>query len=332
MAVNQTNKPAWYDRLPPRRASAAEVGVKSDLDMDVPADFMPLPEVKPKGRPIPSPAPASPPVQEKIRVNLARVEADSIQRIILRVVAVFASASCAITSIYFSNRWFAASQPGLIAFIMSVTIVATLTVAPEMALMLWKRSHRIMALVVGLIAMVAMLFSMSSTVGGIYNATSEVMAVLEGTAEEQAAEAGSTVAQAEITLLTSQKDRLVEAIAYDRNIASEYQDQINQALALGENPEARKNVVFASNRNAALARVRDAEAKLEEVEARIAVLLPDTIIAIAADDRPQVRDFNAWLGSQFGLPASRIEFLLAVFPAIFIDVIAPAMLAVAFSL
>jgi hypothetical protein len=156
--------------------------------------------------------------------------------------------------------------------------------------------------------------------------------VLEGTDEEQAAEAGSSIAQSEITLLESQKGRLVEAIAYDRGVASEYQDQINQALALGENPETRKNIVLASNRNAALARVRDAEAKLEAIESRIAILLPDTIIAITADDRPQVRDFNAWLGGQFGITAERTEFLLAIFPAIFIDVIAPAMLAVAFSL
>lgn len=326
MAITQSNKPAWYDRIPVKRASAAEVGVKTDLDMDVPDAFMPLPESKPEVKPLHSPARVEPaPV-------LAKVETDHIQRIILRVVAVFASAACAITSIYFSNRWFAASQPGFIAFIMSITIVATLTVAPEMALMLWKRRHRIMALVVGAIALVAMLFSMSSTVGGIYNATSEVIAVLEGTAEEQAAEAGSSIAQAKIAMLDGQKERLVEAISYDRGVASEYQDQINQALSLGENPETRKNIVLASNRNAALARVRDAETKLEEIDARIAVLLPDTIIAIAADDRPQVRDFNAWLGGQFGITAERTEFLLAIFPAIFIDVIAPAMLAVAFSL
>jgi hypothetical protein len=256
--------------------------------------------------------------------------------VILRTISAATATSCAITSVYFSYLWFIASQPRFIASIMSVTIVATLTTAPELSITLARKKSFAGAFIVMAIALVAMLFSMSSTVGGIYNARTEsvrVEAVASRGEEHLLAE--SSGADATIALLQERIQRLSTALETDQQSVASYQGSIDRALAEGVDPSARSVQLFVSNRNYAINRANVARQTIQEAEERIAVLLPVAAsgsVQRAAEAKAERKDFNLWLGERFGVSQDQMEFIMAVFPAIFIDVVAPAMLAVAFSL
>jgi len=256
----------------------------------------------------------------------ARVKTIDIRKIALRVVALFTSASCATTSVYFSFLWFRASQPGIIASIMSVTVVATLTVAPEMAQTLVASRRYLTSLAVALVAAVAMLFSMSSTIGGIYNARTARIEMVEGRDMDRVSD---EAAKAKADIIKASIQRLSKSMATDQSAVSSYQLQIDKLLESGEDPTGRKVATLVANRNAAVARVKSGEASISSLELDLLSVIAQSTSA----ERHVVRlDFAAWLGDRFGLSADQMEFILAAFPAVFIDVIAPVMLVVAFSL
>jgi len=275
-------------------------------------------------------------VIQEVPVELPPLLARDIKATLLRTISATTSTSCAVTSVYFSYLWFIASQPRFIASIMAVTIVATLTTAPELSITLARKKSYIGACIVMAIALVAMLFSMSSTVGGIYNARTEsirVTALLDGDAQMDHA-AHESAAQ-EIDLLNERIKRLSMALETDQQSVASYQGSIDKALADGTDPSARSVQLFVSNRNYAINRANAARKEIQDAEERIAVLLPVAAsgsVQRAAAEKAERKDFNLWLGERFGVSQDQMEFIMAVFPAIFIDVVAPAMLAVAFSL
>jgi len=253
-------------------------------------------------------------------------------RLALKGVALSTSLVCATASVYFSGKWFLDSQPGWMAWLMSLSVVATLTVAPELSRALWKLRHYALALVVAGIASIAMIFSMSSTVGGIYNErTVKIVAEYQARASSVEGYAEAQLAKDKIARNDVAISRLQLQVQADQATFDEYSALITQAIAAGEHPETRKNTILAGNRNAAATRLAAARAELSQLEKDNAELLPLTVLAV--QDRIEERqDFNSWLGGQFGITKERMEFIMAVFPAIFIDVIAPSMLMVAFSL
>ena len=301
----------WMNRLP-RGSRAAQTMASTVLEQEAEPIIEPA-AIKPEPVVIKAPEPVT-----------ARII--DVRKTALRVVALFTSASCATTSVYFSFLWFRASQPGIIASIMSVTVVATLTVAPEMAQTLVASRRYLTSLAVALVAAVAMLFSMSSTIGGIYNARTAKIELATGLDTDRVSDEAS---KAKADIIKGSLGRLSKSMATDQSAVSSYQLQIDASLASGESPTSRIMATLVANRNAAITRVRDGEVKLSNLESD---LLSITARSISAETRIVRADFAAWLGDRFGLGADQMEFILAAFPAVFIDVISPVMLVVAFSL
>lgn len=258
------------------------------------------------------------------------VDFEAIKIIALRSIAIFTSASCAITSVYFSNKWFVDSQPAAIAAIMSITVVLTLTVAPELSVSLAKKKRFVTTAVVMAIWMVATVFSMSSTVGGIYNARSK--AIASSISSIAPADIASEAQAQEVALLKSKIERLSKSMDTDQAAVKSYQGEIDKALQDGRDQTSREVQVLVSNRNSALARVRSGELELSKAEEKIAGLLAGAAKVEASSSVKKRADFSQWLGDRLGMSGDQVEFILAVFPAIFIDIIAPTMLVVAFAL
>jgi len=273
---------------------------------------------------------------EEVRVPVSIPKASFDPRAwILRGIAAFTSASCAITSVYFSNKWFIDSQPRFIAGIMSLTVVATLTVAPELSVSLARKKNYITAVVVALISVIATLFSMSSTIGGIYNARTSAIKLASEEAKTVGSEemASLSSAAAEIEVLKERVARLSRSLESDQTSLASYQGAIDKLLLEGEEPESKKMATLVANRYGILRRISMAEAGISSAEKRINDLLPaksrGDYIRSSTVER---LDFASWLGDRLGLSADQMEFVLAAFPAVFIDLIAPAMLVVAFTL
>jgi hypothetical protein len=254
---------------------------------------------------------------------------DAFKTWVLRSISLFTSMSCAVTSVYFSNIWFIDSQPPAIAAVMSLSVVATLTVAPELAVSLARKRKMVTAVAIVLISVIATLFSMSSTIGGIYNARTIRITESE---TESAMDTDAMAAGAEVDLLKAKIERLSRSMETDQGAVATYQAAIDTALAGGMAPGSREMQLFVANRNAAVARVRTGEQSIADAERRIAELLVKSVEVHAGAGREVRLDFALWLGDRFGMTADQMEFMLAVFPAVFIDMIAPAMLVVAFAL
>jgi len=308
---------SWVGSLTP--PTGAAVGIARELDAyDVPPEFdLAGDETDPAQALDPAP--------------VVVVQRDGVKKWILRSIAMFTSASCAITSVYFSNIWFSASQPKVIAAIMSLTVVATLTAAPELASSLARKKNYFIAVAVIFIWVIATVFSMSSTIGGIYNARTVAIS-----ASEQVTASGTAglAAAMEIENLESRIERLRATIETDQGAAASYQATIDNALGAGEDPLSKKMSTLVANRTNAIKRVSATEAEISAAEKRINDLVPLAAAyrieesAVAAGRA----DFASWLGGRFGVGPEQMEFILAAFPAVFIDLIAPAMMVVAFTL
>jgi hypothetical protein len=259
-----------------------------------------------------------------------------VRRWILRIVAIFASLSCAATSVYFSNKWFVDSQPKIIALIMSLTIVATLTVSPELSISLARKRRYITALFTLVMSLVATVFSMSSTIGGIYNARSEA---IEASANEQLDDS-ATKAQAlsltrEYQSIQGSIARVQAELTSERGTVSSYQSAIDKLLTENEDPNSQRMRTLVANRTNALARSRAAANELNTLESRAREILgrvSEAEVTLDLEGRAERDDFNSWLARRFSIPGEVMEFILAAFPAVFIDVIAPVMLVVAFGI
>lgn len=252
----------------------------------------------------------------------------SVRKWMLRMIAIFASLSCASASVYFSNRYLAESQPPIIAMVMAVTIVATLTVAPELSSVLLRRRRPITAVVTFAISLVATGFSMIQTVGGIYNSKTESLQQ-----ESVVIDPAALAAREEVAVLKPRVDRLYETLKTEQAAQKTYNQEIEKALAEGEATDSTRMRLLVANRNAAITRAMDAEAGIRKAEDRISELLKvSSELASQESSRVVRNDFSLWLGERVGLTQESMEFILAVFPAVFIDVISPVMLLVAFSL
>ncbi len=312
---------SWVDSLTPPTESSRKMA--KELDYDVPEAFdlaseEEIPDVV-EGHEPPGPV--------KLQPGIKVYEA--VKTWILRSIALFTSMSCAITSVYFSNIWFRDSQPGIIAIIMSLSVVATLTVAPELAVSLARKRKFVTAVAIVLISLVATAFSMSSTIGGIYNARTIRIAESE---IESAVDTDSMAAGAEVDLLKEKINRLSRSMETDQGAVSSYQQAIDKALENGADPASKEIQLLVANRNGAVARVKSGEAAISGAEGRMAELLGSSARFEQEASKNVRLDFASWLGGRFGLNPDQMEFILAAFPAIFIDLIAPAMLVVAFSL
>lgn len=260
----------------------------------------------------------------------------SIRRWVLRFVAIFASLSCAATSVYFSNKWFVDSQPRIIALIMSLTIVATLTVSPELSISLARKRRYLTALFTLVMSIVATVFSMSSTIGGIYNARSKAIeTVTNERLDDSAAKAQALALTREYESMQGSIARLQKELTDERNTVGSYQSAIDRLLTEGEDPNSQRMRTLVANRTNALARSRAAANELNSLESRARSILAsvsEAEVTLALESESERDDFTSWLGRRFSIPSEVMEFILAAFPAVFIDIIAPVMLVVAFGI
>jgi hypothetical protein len=254
-----------------------------------------------------------------IAPDLATKEPKNSKHLIVRGVALCLSLTSSIASIYYSFMWFYDKQPIPLAAITSIVIVACLTLGPELAILLIKRGqwNIIGALAVLAITAACAVFSMSSTIGGLYNARSEKLSI--GTLS-MARQSGVL---AELRSLEEEQARTRASIKKYENDETMYQAVID---AQGD-PMSRPAQDAIRKRDAARNLLTIANQKLERADKRIVALSGEEAVQASKRD-----NFYLFLAGRLGSTEDVIEFSLSAFPAIFFDVLAPAMLYVAMNL
>ena len=218
-----------------------------------------------------------------------------------------------VMSVYYTFDWFILSLGIFGSLAMSLIIVSYTSLAPQFVIVLIKKKSIAAisaALIVALMDVPAVVFSMGTTVGGLYNKRSRTIA------ESSAGKAKLEALVASRGRVTDRIERLKTDIESAKKEEESYTTKYLEATVGG-----RTEGLLGSRIEAARKRVASKE---EELESAIAELE-----SLREGPTTQRDDFYTWIAGRFGASVDSVELVLLSFPAVFIDVIAPTMLAVA---
>lgn len=237
------------------------------------------------------------------------------------------SAAAVFISIHFSKLWLDSFlSPGK-SILLAMTMVFYATVAPQVSIVFFaRRKTGAVATGIGMLAtsLLVTFFSMISTVAGQYDAFTV-------NTEERVVEVSeSAVRAAEWDLLKTEEAELVQRIADKQEEVDAAQRLLAEFDTLEERTE-QGGVFYVNTRNDLQRRNRELEDLRDQLstnraEQREALASGDT--GYLEETRPERRDFYTWVSGVVSLPPDRVQFWLSVFPAVFVDVIAPLALAV----
>lgn len=235
---------------------------------------------------------------------------------VLRVVAFFVSLCSTFMSVYYTALHFSGYLHIALAILMSIAIVACVVLLPEYAIQFYN-DRRWLFLTVALLSWIpSVMFSMSTTVGGIYN---ERSIRLEG-AKEIVSDAKAYKSRKEVL------ERRIKSLSSDllaaRRDAEMYSERASSLI--GDKIVGREMDSLVLQRDRARKVVTAKEEDIRKAEDELSSLEATKTSSVVVR-----KDFYSWIADRFSVESDTVEFMSAVFPAIFIDVISPVMLSVA---
>ncbi|MFW9871918.1 MAG: hypothetical protein ACFFG0_02375 [Candidatus Thorarchaeota archaeon] len=239
----------------------------------------------------------------------------------------------AIISVYYTTVWLFEFLPWGFALLLSSIMVgfsisAFETIILFMSGQVTKSKISKVSITIGFIVLwiIVSAFSIMSTVAGQYNKH------VDNLRQEEMKEDHST--NATYTLLKEQKQDLKKSL-------NEYQKQatnLNNILsgmsdiesrtkndALWRNSQYRLNLV---NRN--IRRIRKNLNKIILEEKKIIIESKKSrILLVGVSSKKEIPNFYGWLAIIFKISSDKVQFIMSLFPAIFVDIIAPVGIALA---
>lgn len=236
---------------------------------------------------------------EKPKLKKYTINAISVLKAILCIIGVLAT----YMSIYYSNLYLQQYLNKVNAFILSTTMVIYAVVSFEFIVYFYLQKFYKLLAMFSLLWLVCVLFSMVSTVAGQYNA--RMSKILENKQQEKQL----LLDNSKITEYNNQKE-LLEKELDKYNIESDrLTNLLNQFTSTEITSQAYRDINYSKIIN---------DRKRQEVLTELKNLQKPEISANVI-----VLDFYQWLSKIINKPDYLIQFLLSLFPAIFIDLIAP---------
>ena len=231
----------------------------------------------------------------------------------LKVISFVISMVATVMSVYYSFDWFRLSLGFFGAIAMSLIIVSCISLSPQFIIVLLKKKTGpaiAAAIIIALMDIPATMFSMGTTVGGLYNKRSRTIAESSvGSSKVESLALARESAKAKI-------ERLKADIENAKKEEESYTAKYLEATVGG-----RTEGLLGPRIENVRKRIASKEVELDKAIAELDGLR----------DGPTVErdDFYTWIAERFGRSVGSVELVLLSFPAVFIDVIAPTMLAVA---
>lgn len=231
----------------------------------------------------------------------------------LRWIMLFIGVGATYMSIHFTYIWFLSFLNPLRAGIFSVIMVLFGVISFEIVALLWKRSHRIPAGVFGVLCFTVICFSMVSTIAGQY--TNRMKQI----AESNKANASEWQSVKEYENYKEQKAGLEKRISDLRSEDARITQLLLNYQTI-EQIEAHKKVynqltwqktVLSRNMNNVLK-------QLDTLEGSKPAAVQDA----------SGSNFYEWVAKVLNVNADSFQFWLSLFPALFIDLVAPLSIAV----
>jgi hypothetical protein len=233
----------------------------------------------------------------------------SILKYILLVIGIGAT----YMSVYYSDNWLREFLSPFRSLLLATIMVAFAVSAFELIVLFFKKKQYALIFVFSLLWIIVTVFSMISTVAGQYNARIEKLN-LQYKQEKLIAENDiKNMEYAEQKQEYQERARILkEDIKQLQSVLSQYTTK--------ENIEKNKKQY-----NAFRWRYYSAKKELNNVLKKLTNLRKNKNITIVKKSPP---DFYLWMNSIFRWKPEMIQFWLSVFPAIFIDLIAPISFAI----
>ena len=209
-----------------------------------------------------------------------------------------------ILSVYFTGLWFSSMFSLWIAGAISISMVSYMVLSPQVA----NRVKGIVKLPLWSSFMIALVFSMGSTMAGQYNQLTRNVDV------------SAAAERATLEILKSEEAELLSAIQTDRGQQAFHQRTL-EAMSQTAEDRMENGPFIRTERNKVnelgdeIAFKRD---QLSRVRASILAELQMENVGVTVERA----SFYGWLASLLGLSIDQVEFLIAALPAIFIDIIA----------
>jgi hypothetical protein len=209
-----------------------------------------------------------------------------------------------ILSVYFTGLWFTSMFNLLIAGAISISMVSYMVLSPQAAM---KVKGLVKVPLWGSF-LIALVFSMGSTVAGQYNKLTENVDI------------ESSAQRAELSILRSEEQGIIEAISVYRD-QQEYHQRTLETLTGTAEDRIENQAYAATERNKVadlIELILEREERLNVVRGEIRNELQEGNVGVVA----KRDDLFSWLAALLGLSRAQVEFLVTALPAIFIDIIA----------
>lgn len=233
----------------------------------------------------------------------------------LKIILLTIGAGAAFMSVYYSFKWFETLLNPFLAGLLAAVMVLYSVSSFELIILFLQKSQKLLAGIFAVLWVMVAGFSMVSTVAGQYSGN--IKRIAETQKEKQAYHSNH------------------QKVSTYKDLKSQYQKQIADLAAeetrlqillinyktpeqISENQKLYNTLSW--QRNKANQDRRVFVARLEELEKD----KPEELLKEAE------ADFYSWVGSIFKISAEKIQFWLSIFPALFIDIISPTSIAIAF--
>ena len=248
--------------------------------------------------------------------------------IIIRIIMVVIGIGAVILSVYYTGIWLEEFLNFWLAYMLSAIMVAFSVIAFESLIILYQNKQRIVMSVFVLLWLVVLVFSMTSTVAGQYNKR------IENEVKEVTASVETTHKKLTYEIYENEEQDILKSIERKEE---ELRPFLNVLKGFENDEEIdenrRKQYLYWDTHNKVKKineSIEQLRKELKEVRLEKKVYLKKEADEVGAveDTTNRKAPFYEWISGLFGVEANHIQFWLSVFPAVFIDLIAPLAIAI----
>jgi hypothetical protein len=246
-------------------------------------------------------------------------------RILMGFIGIGASAM----SCFYTMIWLKEFLPDFLAFFLSFLMVIFAVLSFQTVLLIHKNYNRARLFLIPIFSflwLVVTIFSMGSTIAGQYNAryqeTVQTIAANDSLASNkiQLQLAVEEISSIELEIAARQRDRDSMLSTLEKITEMSIEDQQENAK-LYNDTWARMNAING--------RLNQLNNDLQTARSQYRNLVQQNASVLTITETQNVRNFYTWISGVLHVNQDQIQFWSSIFPAIFIDIIAPLGIAVA---
>lgn len=271
--------------------------------------------------PVKEKAPVVKEVEEKVQKVKEKIKTMNWAVTLIRVVMAVVAVGAIVMSLYFTAQWLMSFLSSVLSWMLSGIMILFSVFAFDIIIYVWNDRKWLSGILV-LPWLLCILFSITSTVAVQYNSRIETFTSEKVYKHTQEVKTRSmAVWEEQIEDLKEQRTALNKELTI-------YQKELSEYASEEKRIEEGKNNFYWD----AYGKIQRIKKQINDINGEIKIIqnrMLNTVEESADETETYTPSFFAWIESMFGVSGDKIEFWLSVFPAVFIDIIAPLAMAIA---